>query len=438
MSQLLQALYCLLRHALFHTNHHIHPLSTRPDTHPRRIQRLLRAQPSNDLPQQRLHVSLRLHEPAHDTKHAMQRVVAHVGDETGDDSMVGPLAGRVDVRVVLRVEREVGPAVLQREAAPLGDDTRAEAAVVGVDEGDGVALGVRHGEVDRVAALQRRAAVPHVPGRGPRRVEELGPLGEVRRGDELRGGHLHGVGVRDEPAGVGEGEPQGLDDGVQLLDDAQRHQRHDALPVGRVLPQLDARAVAALRRAVLGVPVGLPLDPLLPAAEPLARELQRYGLYGLASQLKMVRQVVQLQVPAQILHHLDQLRRDAARVEALLPLRSQRPERRGQGRILHDLARPRRAEPIAHARLRLEHLVEVRARLADQPLAAAPRVGRELADGEPLLAEPDGRREDLLHADPAAAEPLHRPRSLRICASVHLAPDRPEPLSAETLDVAAS
>lgn len=47
--------------------------------------------------------------------------------------MVRALAGRQLVGV-LRVEAEVGAAVLESEAAALGDDAGAEAAVVAVDE----------------------------------------------------------------------------------------------------------------------------------------------------------------------------------------------------------------------------------------------------------------------------------------------------------------
>ena len=47
--------------------------------------------------------------------------------------------------------------VLQREAASLRDEPGAEPAVVGVDEGAGVALAVHRGEVDSVTRVRRRA-----------------------------------------------------------------------------------------------------------------------------------------------------------------------------------------------------------------------------------------------------------------------------------------
>ena len=43
---------------------------------------------------------------------------------------------------------EIGAAVLQCETATFGDDPGAETAVVAVNEGGGVAFGVRDGEVD--------------------------------------------------------------------------------------------------------------------------------------------------------------------------------------------------------------------------------------------------------------------------------------------------
>lgn len=116
---------------------------------------MLGVQLANNLAQQDLHVSLRLHEAAHDAKGGVQRAILQVGRHGRDDGVVGPLSGLQPVGMA-GVEREVGAAVLEGEAASFGDDARAEAAVVGVDEGGGIALGVGHGEVDGVAALERR------------------------------------------------------------------------------------------------------------------------------------------------------------------------------------------------------------------------------------------------------------------------------------------
>src|SRR5262245_64647134 len=50
-----------------------------------------------------------------------------------------------------RVEREVGAAVVERDAGVVHDVATAKAAVVALDQGDGVALGVRGAQVDGVA-----------------------------------------------------------------------------------------------------------------------------------------------------------------------------------------------------------------------------------------------------------------------------------------------
>ena len=93
--------------------------------------------------------------------------------------MVGPLAGRVLVRVA-PAQHEVGAAVLQCEATTLGDDARAEARVVAVDERGAVAVPVGDREVDRVArVLRRRGLAVLERGRGAIRAEQLRALCQV-------------------------------------------------------------------------------------------------------------------------------------------------------------------------------------------------------------------------------------------------------------------
>ena len=80
----------------------------------------------------------------------MQAAIA-VGSQTRDDGVVRALPRRKFVGVALG-KIEVGTAVLQGEAAPLGDDGCAETTVVAVDKGDTVAVLVGTAEVDCIAA----------------------------------------------------------------------------------------------------------------------------------------------------------------------------------------------------------------------------------------------------------------------------------------------
>lgn len=57
---------------------------------------------------------------------------------------------RLSIPTVFRPETEVRTTVLQCETAASGDDTGAEASVVAVDEGAGVAGAVGDGEIDGV------------------------------------------------------------------------------------------------------------------------------------------------------------------------------------------------------------------------------------------------------------------------------------------------
>ena len=296
-----------------------------PYAYPRRVQRVLRAHAERRHVQQHLHVALRLHEAAHDAVDGVQGIVGGVGQQGRDDGVVGPLAGGVDVGVVGRVEDEVGAAVLQREAAALGDDAGAEAGVVAVDEGAAVALAVRDGEVDGVA--------PGVGGRGRRRTvaevlvgggggEEFGSLGEVGRRDEVLGGHARDVRVGDPPVPVREGDAQGLDEGVQvrsrvvlvglegrdrarffqLLQDPQRHQRHQPLPVRRVLPDVDALRVAVAGRV-------------------LALEAERDGVRVLRAELAVRLEVAEGEEAALVFADFHDGLGDLALVEACLAFR---------------------------------------------------------------------------------------------------------------------
>lgn len=288
--------------------------------------------------------------------------------------MVGPLA-RLQPVGVAGIEREVCASVLEREAAALGDDARAEAAVVGVDEGGRVAVRVGDGKVHGVAALESGRRVVWLAVldeiQGTRWVKEGSPLEEIFLGEEALDGHRRDVGVGNVPLSVGKGQAEGLDDGVEiwrgvevlglergnlallleLLDDAQGHQGDDPLAVGRVLPELDA-----LVGSVLG--------------ETLAAELEGNGIDGLAAQCEVVLQVFQREATSQVLDDLDELFGDSTRVEAFFSFFAQGAECPGQGGILHDFARSRGSDAVGLAGVDFEHLGVVWRSLSDKMLCA--------------------------------------------------------------------
>lgn len=296
MAQLPQALNYFRVHRFLHVHRPVDRLAmlweSCADTYPGRIECLLGIQFSDNLAEEDLHVALRLHEAAHDAKRRMKRSVFDVGGHGGDDGVVRSLA-RLQLVGVLGVERETCASVLKGETAALGDDAGAETAVVGVDEGGGVSVRIRDGEIDRVTALEGwrgvvwLAVLNEIQGAGG--IEERGSLEEVLFRKEAFDGDGRDVGVGNVPVAVGKGQAEGLDDGVEvrrgvkvlglergdlalllkLLDDAQGHQGDDSLAVGRVLPQFDA-LIGSL------------------AGEALAAELERNGVHGLASLLEVV------------------------------------------------------------------------------------------------------------------------------------------------------
>lgn len=378
MAQLSQSLNGLRRHRLLNAHRPVQRLAglgeARADAYSRRIQRLLRVQFADNLAQQDLDVSLRLHEAAHDAKGRVQRAVLEVGRHGWDDGVIWPLSGLQLVRVV-GVEREVCAAVLEGEAAALGDDARAEAAVVGVDEGGGVAVRVGHGEVDGVAALEGRrgevwlAVLDEIEG--ALGVEERSALEEILLREEALDGHGRDVGVGNVPAAVGKGQAESFDDGVEigrgvevlglergdlallleLLDDAEGHEGDDALAVGRVFPELDAFVGSFL-------------------GEALAAEFERDGFDGLAAQFKVMLQILQCEVAAEILDDLDELVGYSASVEAPFALFSQCAECLGQGRILHDFGWTRGSDAVCLAGIDFEHFCVVGGGIPDEMLCA--------------------------------------------------------------------
>ena len=172
--------------------------------------------------------------------------------------MIGSFPRFVDIGMSL-LKREGRAAVLQCEAASLGDYPAAETTEVAVDKGACVTVCVGDGEVDGVAVIVCWAAV--VEDRGCFvRVEEFCAGGEVGFGKEFLHGDFYNVGICDEITTVGEGDAERFDDGVEicgivvvvggeggdlvggfeLLENPKGEQGDKALAVWRVLPDFKA------------------------------------------------------------------------------------------------------------------------------------------------------------------------------------------------------
>jgi hypothetical protein len=189
-----------------------------------------------------LQVALRLHVAAHHAEAHLRLAVA--GQEAGDDGVERPLAARHHVGVA--AEREAMAAVLQADAGARHHDAAAEAHVVALDQADHHAAFVGRGQVDRAAARGRAVLRRSCARLG---VDQL----RAARPGRCRTAGLAGVtsvmaGVGHPAVGVGEGQLHRLDlqvlrrqavdrvaAEVQLVEHAQRHQRGDALAVGRDL-----------------------------------------------------------------------------------------------------------------------------------------------------------------------------------------------------------
>eukprot|EP00327_Prymnesium_parvum_P031168 CAMPEP_0195603126 /NCGR_PEP_ID=MMETSP0815-20121206/5961_1 /TAXON_ID=97485 /ORGANISM="Prymnesium parvum, Strain Texoma1" /LENGTH=264 /DNA_ID=CAMNT_0040742731 /DNA_START=53 /DNA_END=845 /DNA_ORIENTATION=- len=150
------------------------------DAEARRVDRRLRLHAEGEEVHHQLHVALRLHEAAHVGEARVQLAV--FGGDRGEDRVVRPLRRAQLIRVAW-LEREVGAAVLQREAAALGHEAGAEPRVVRVGHRDGVPVRVDHLEADGVTPHDRRA-LAHIHRRRMR-VDQLAPLRRVLFGEQL-------------------------------------------------------------------------------------------------------------------------------------------------------------------------------------------------------------------------------------------------------------
>ncbi len=147
-----------------------------------------------------------------------------------------PLAGAGQVRVRDSGRRggegEVGQLVVEQEAAAGDCDRAAAGGLDGQGVGDDVAPAVGDRQVRGVLALVRgrgglsgggaghraaRVAGGQRAGQGPVRLDQAGAgVGEALR-EQLAGRHVLGGRITDPAAAVGEGDPGGLDEAVQVL-----------------------------------------------------------------------------------------------------------------------------------------------------------------------------------------------------------------------------
>ncbi len=203
-------------------------------------------------------MSLRLHGAAHDAEAHDRRAVP--GDEAGNDRLVGALF-RPDAVRMPRLQHERRAAVLQRHA--VDDHAGAEPHEVRLDERHHHAARVCRGEIDRTA-LGRHAVAEVLRAL---HVDELRARFQVLGLQQGSGRHIdHVVDVGHVAPRVCKGELDRFDleveavrpidrerAHVEMLQDAERDQRHDALPIRRDLVQGIAAIVHLERRHPVGL-----------------------------------------------------------------------------------------------------------------------------------------------------------------------------------------
>ena len=197
-----------------------------------------------------------LHVPSHHAERS--HGLPAPGQEPGDDGVERPLAGGQLVGMP-RAQREPPSSVLQRDTRTGNDDPRSETREVGLDEADQAALVVGGAQIHGVGGT---GIDTH---RGPcDRTQATATGRDVRIGEQSCGGHIGMLRVGDEGVRVGERHLGGLqgampgtrargggDRGgnarpaerghirrVVAVEDPERHQRGDTLPVRRDLPDL--------------------------------------------------------------------------------------------------------------------------------------------------------------------------------------------------------
>mmetsp|Transcript_35004 Transcript_35004/g.71599 ORF Transcript_35004/g.71599 Transcript_35004/m.71599 type:complete len:542 (-) Transcript_35004:9-1634(-) len=256
----LQSPYNLVAHTLL--QHHGPPYGAVGYAESGSVNRTLGIESPGHHPHRQLHVTLRLHVPPHVAKSRVQLSGIRVSQHARYDRVERPLVRRQRVRVG-GIEGESEPAILQREAAPLGDEAGSETLEIGIDEGHGVAVGVHDLEADG-AARGRRGALRDGPVRIVRVGDAIGDAFVVQEALDARGaGRDRRVRIGDEGPRVAESQSHGFDHGVHgldlgrsevlgtldLADEApvlqsreapEGYESRDPLAVGWHLPQLDA------------------------------------------------------------------------------------------------------------------------------------------------------------------------------------------------------
>src|SRR5439155_8048891 len=148
------------------------------DTEARSVERGLRVELVVDEGGDELEMRLSLEEAAHHAERAEQAAVSH--QQTRDDGVVGTPAG-----LHVAGNGEAGAPILEDDARPRCDETRAEAVEEALDERDGGALAVDRTQVDGPAGRLLNQAGSLPPScREPLFVEQPGDVGAVADGEE--------------------------------------------------------------------------------------------------------------------------------------------------------------------------------------------------------------------------------------------------------------
>ena len=193
-------------------------------------------------------MALGLHEAAHHAKRPHRP--AALGEKARNDGVVRPLAGGQAVGV-LGLQREVVAPVVQANAGARHHHARAKTHVIALDERDHVALAVGSAQVHRAAARRLAGqgqagalanegaalvgvAVAEQVGHRDAHVGRVGNVGQAVGKSQLDGLNLPVVG--EQVVAVGE---------LKALEDVERHQRHQAVAIGRDFPHVVAPVVGA-------------------------------------------------------------------------------------------------------------------------------------------------------------------------------------------------
>lgn len=269
-----------------------------------------------------LHVALRLHIGAHHAERAERHAV--LAEETGNDGVEGLLA-RLQAIHVVRIEAELGAAVLQGDAGAGHHHAGAEAVVVALDERDQVALLVATGQVHRAArprlagagieralADQRTAAggvvlVQQFLDRDPHRLR----LADVVQPVDVR--QLHRLQLAmPGPRAVALAE-------FEALEDVQGHQGDQALAARRNLPDVIATVVQRDRFDPLRLVAGQVLRAQVAAAALGVADDGPGQLAAIEAFALAARQLVQGVGLARLAEHLAGARRPAVDEELVEP-----------------------------------------------------------------------------------------------------------------------